>query len=75
VYWTYGEMSVRTTSRTWVDEYQFSRTSRRNYLRSVKRCLKWAVKQGYLDKNPVADLEVPAGEHKEVVISPPSSTG
>jgi len=52
-----------------VDEYQFSRTSRRNYLRSVKRCLKWAVKQGYLDRNPVADLEVPAGEQKEVVIS------
>jgi integrase/recombinase XerD len=55
---------------TWVNEYRFSQTSRRNYLRSVKRCLNWAVKQGYLDRNPVASLEVPAGEHKEVVISP-----
>jgi integrase/recombinase XerD len=37
---------------TWVSEYRVSQTSRRNYLRSVKRCLNWAVKQGYLDRNP-----------------------
>jgi len=53
----------------WVDDYQLSVTSRRNYLRSVKRCLKWAKKQGYIDDNPIADLEVPSAEHKEVVIS------
>ena len=54
---------------TWVDEYDFSVTSRRNYLRSVKRCLKWAVKQGYIDTSPLAHMEVPAAEHKEVVVT------
>jgi len=53
---------------TWADSYQLSVTSRRNYLRSVKRCVKWAKKQGYVDRNPIADLEVPSAEHKEVAI-------
>lgn len=58
-------------AQKWVDSYpDFSVTSRRNYLRSIKRCLAWAVKQGYLDTNPIAALEVPTGERREVVISP-----
>ncbi len=55
----------------WVDSYEgLSRTSRRNYIRSVKRCFIWATKQGYLDANPVANLEAPSAERREVVISP-----
>lgn len=54
---------------TWADSYSLSVTSRRNYLRSVKRCLKWAKKQGYVDRNPIADLEVPSAEQKQVAIS------
>ena len=58
-------------AQKWVDSYpDLSVTSRRNYLRSIKRCLAWAVKQGYLDKNPISALEVPTGERREVVISP-----
>jgi integrase len=53
----------------WVDGYKFSTTSRRNYMRSVKRCLAWATKQGYLERNPVAGLEIPAGERREVSIT------
>ena len=53
----------------WVDGYKLSVTSRRNYLRTVKRCLAWATKQGYLEKNPVAGLEIPAAERKEVNLS------
>lgn len=53
----------------WVDSYDLSRTSKRNYLRSIKRCLAWAVKQGYLDKSPIEHLEVPAAESKNLVIS------
>lgn len=53
----------------WADSYQLSITSRRNYLRSVKRCLTWATRQGYVDRNPIAALEVPAAESREVVIS------
>lgn len=55
---------------TWADSYDQAVTSRRNYLRSVKRCMKWAKKQGYIDSNPIADMEVPAGEGKEVYLPP-----
>ena len=54
---------------TWADSYALSVTSRRNYLRSVKRCLKWATKMGYIDSNPIAHLEVPSAECKETYVS------
>ena len=54
---------------TWADSYGFSVTSKRNYLRSVKRCMKWAKKQGYIERNPIEDLEVPVAEHREVAIT------
>ena len=58
-------------AQKWVDSYPaLSVTSRRNYLRSIKRCFAWAVTQGYLDKNPLAALEVPTGERREVFIAP-----
>ena len=53
----------------WVDGYQFSVTSRRNYLRSVKRCLKWATRQGYIERSPIAELEVPAAESREGLVT------
>jgi site-specific recombinase XerD len=53
----------------WTDDYDFSVTSRRNYMRVVKRCMNWAVKQGLLSFNPVAMLEVPAAENREVVFT------
>jgi len=50
----------------WVDSYpDLGRTSRRNYLRSVKRCCKWAVQQGYLSANPVEHPEVPTADRRE----------
>lgn len=57
-------------AETWADSYDFSVTSKRNYLRSIKRCMKWAKKQGYVDRNPIEDLEVPTAEAKEVYVSP-----
>lgn len=55
----------------WVDSYSvLSQTSRRNYVRSVKRCVKWATQQGYLPTDPVASMEVPGAESKDVCISP-----
>ncbi len=62
-------------AQQWVDSYpNLSVTSRRNYLRTIKRCLTWAVKQGYLDKNPLASLEVPAAERREVIVTPEEFT-
>ncbi|WP_166822021.1 site-specific integrase [Thalassoroseus pseudoceratinae] len=54
----------------WVSGYELSTTSRRNYFRSAKRCFKWARKQGYLTENPIADLEVPSAEEKEMLVEP-----
>lgn len=53
----------------WADSYPLAKTSKRNYLRSVKRPLSWAVKQGYIDSNPIEHLEVPAGERRETMVS------
>jgi integrase len=54
----------------WVDGYShLAKTSRRNHMRSVKRCVKWAVAQGYLDHNPLEHLSIPVGDRKEVVVS------
>jgi integrase len=56
-------------AQQWVDSYKLSVTSRRNYLRTVKRCLAWATQQGHLERNPVASLEIPAAEHREVFVT------
>ena len=53
----------------WVDQYQeHATTTSRNYMRSVKSCLRWATRQGYIEKDPIAGLEVPAGEARDVFI-------
>jgi integrase len=31
--------------------------------------MKWAKKQGYIDRNPIADLEIPSAERREAVVS------
>ncbi len=53
----------------WAGNPNWSVTTRRNQMRSVKRCLKWAVAQGYLDQSPIAHLEIPGGVPREVFVS------
>lgn len=54
----------------WVDGFShLAKTSRRNHIRAVKRCVKWAMSQGYIDKNPLQYLPVPAPERKESLVS------
>lgn len=53
----------------WVDEYELSVTSRRNYFRAAKKAMKWAKSRGLVRRNRIRMLEVPAGESREVVIS------
>ncbi len=55
--------------QAWVDSYQLSRTSVRNYIRAIKRCLKWARQQGYIDTDPLEHLPAPTADHKEVLIT------
>src|SRR5690606_18249466 len=47
-----------------------SQTTTRNYMRTIKRCLKWARAQGYIDHDPIEHLVVPVGESREVFIKP-----
>ncbi len=54
----------------WVDSYpRLGRTSKRNYVRTVKRCCKWAVQQGYLPTSPIEQLEVPGADRKETFVT------
>lgn len=55
----------------WVDQYpNLSKTSRRNYLRSVKRCVAWDCRQGYMESDPIQGMEVPVADRREVFVSP-----
>jgi len=55
--------------QSWADGYELATTTRRNYMRTVKRCLNWALKQGYVRTNPIAHLELPGGEPRDVVVT------
>jgi integrase len=50
----------------WVGDFKIGQTSRRNYFRSIKTCLRWAVNQGYIEKNPISRLEIPSAERRDV---------
>jgi hypothetical protein len=54
----------------WAGAPHLAVTSRRNLMRSVKRAMKWAVSQGYLEKSPIEHMEVPGGQAREVYIPP-----
>lgn len=55
--------------QSWADEYELATSTRRNYMRTVKRCLNWALKQGYVRSNPIAHLELPGSEPRDVVVT------
>lgn len=54
----------------WLDSMtDVSSGTRRNYCRSIKRVMRWAKRQGYIDQNRIADLEQPAAGKRDTVIS------
>ena len=53
----------------WIDRMPVASGTKRNYCRAVKRCVRWAKKQGHIDLNPIADLEVPRGGKREKVVT------
>jgi integrase len=54
---------------TWVDSYELATTSQRNFIRAVKCCLRWALRHGYVERNPIAYLTAPSAEAREIVYS------
>src|SRR4029079_9951055 len=53
----------------WVDAQDIAPTTQRNSSRAVKRSIKWAHRQGYVDANPLAEMEAPSAERREVLIT------
>ncbi len=54
----------------WVDAMSIGQTTRRNYDRVIKCAIKWSKQQGYINENPIAELEAPSAERREDTISP-----
>ena len=53
----------------WIDSMHVESGTKRNYCRAIKRCVKWAKQQGYIDANPIEDMEQPKGGKRETVVS------
>jgi integrase len=56
----------------WVDNYNvpLKSGSRRNLIASVKRAMKWAEEQGYIERSPLAHMKRPSCGRKEQVVTP-----
>ena len=57
-------------AQEWADAYDISQTTKRNYLRSLKTCLTWCCKQGYIEKNPLEHMDLPAANRKDIYVPP-----
>jgi integrase len=71
---TYPDMTVRDLRpfhiQQWLDGMKdLSSGTKRNYCRSIKRVLRWAHQQGYVDTNPIMHLEQPKAGRREQVVS------
>jgi integrase len=54
----------------WIDGMaNIASGTKRNYCRAIKRAMRWAKRLGYLDTNPIADMELPKAGKRETVIS------
>lgn len=60
----------------WVDNYgvPLKSGSRRNLIASVKRAMKWAEEQGYIDRSPLTHMKKPGCGRKEQVVTPEQYT-
>ena len=56
----------------WVDNYgvPLKSGSRRNLIASIKRAMKWAEEQGYIERSPLTHLRKPGCGRKEQVVTP-----
>jgi integrase len=56
----------------WVDNYPVALKSgsRRNLIASIKRAMKWAEEQGYIDRSPLTHMKKPGCGRKEQVVTP-----
>jgi len=70
----YPNLTVRDLRSFHVQEWLDGMTdvasgTKRNYCRAIKRTMRWAEQQGYIDCNPIAHLEQPKAGKRELVRS------
>lgn len=44
--------------------------TRRNRMRAVKRCFRWATRQGFVDRDPLLSLDIPSPRPRDEYVSP-----
>jgi integrase len=56
----------------WVDNYgvPLASGSQRNLIASIKRAMKWAEEQGYIERSPLIHMKKPGCGRKEQVVTP-----
>ena len=53
-----------------MDAKNWNANTKNDFATAVQRTFNWAVKQGLIDRNPVAHVEKPAREARELAVSP-----
>lgn len=53
----------------WIDSFDLSSGSKRNYARAVTRCMNWCEEQGLIERSPLAHFKKPRGGKRDKVIS------
>ena len=54
----------------WIDSIRRSPGTKRNYARSIMRCMKWAEEQGLIEHSPIAHFKKPKGGVRQTIIAP-----
>lgn len=54
----------------WIDDIDQSAGTKRNYARSIQRCLAWCEEMGHIERSPIAKFKKPGGGKRDKIISP-----
>jgi len=54
----------------WIDDMDVSPGTKRNYARSIQRCLAWCEEMGHIERSPIAKFKKPAGGKRERIVTP-----
>ncbi len=55
--------------QSWIDAMQVANGTKRNFARSIMRCMNWAEEQGYIARTPLAHFKKPRGGVRQTVIT------
>jgi integrase len=67
---TVAELKPYHVTRIMDAKSTWSNSTKNGFARSVQRGMKWAEKQGLIERTPIPSIEKPVPENREVVITP-----